>query len=83
MFGFSFITYGTQILHSKDLDDMRDAILGEDGQEVDSHVSDFCRERKRFDIRLADVSTRVGARHKAGSANSNEQWDIGATLRAE
>ncbi|SDX89877.1 hypothetical protein SAMN05444358_1153 [Ruegeria halocynthiae] len=65
MFGFEFINYGTQILHSKDLDDMRDAVLGGDEQEVDCNVSDFCRERKRFDIRLADVSgsvRRVGAR---------------------
>ncbi|RLK08175.1 hypothetical protein [Ruegeria conchae] len=68
MFSFEFINYGTQILHSKDLEDMRDAVLGGNDHEVDCNVSDFCRERKRFDIKLADVSEsaqRVSARYKS------------------
>ncbi len=56
MFGFEFLNYGTQILHSKDLDDMRAAVLGDDEQEVECKISDFCRERKRFDIKLAEMS---------------------------
>lgn len=47
MFGFEFLNYGAQILHSKDLEDMRAALLSDDDQEVDCNVSDFCRERKR------------------------------------
>ncbi len=56
MFGFEFWNYGTQILHSKDLDDMRAAVLDDDEQEIHCDVSDFCRERKRFDIRLTELS---------------------------
>ncbi len=33
MFGLQFVQYGTRILHSKDLDDMQTAILGEEGFE--------------------------------------------------
>ncbi len=33
MFGLQFVQYGTRILHSKDLDDMQTAILGEEGSE--------------------------------------------------
>lgn len=56
MFGFEFLNYGTQILHSKDLDDMRAAVLGDDEQEVDCKVSDFCRERMRFGHGQADLT---------------------------
>lgn len=56
MFGFEFLNYGAQILHSKDLDDMRAAVLGDDEQEVDCNISDFCRERKRFDVKLTEMS---------------------------
>ncbi len=56
MFGFEFWNFGTQILHSKDLDDMRAAVLDDDEQEIHCDVSDYCRERKRFDIRLAELS---------------------------
>ena len=48
MFGFEFLNYGAQILHNKDLEDMREAILSDDDHEVDCTVSDFCRERRRF-----------------------------------
>ncbi len=41
MFGFEFLNYGAQILHNKDLEDMRDAILSDDDHEVDCTVSDF------------------------------------------
>ncbi|WP_170755571.1 hypothetical protein [Ruegeria lacuscaerulensis] len=55
MFGFEFLNYGTQILHSKDLEDMRAAILGDDDQEIECDNSDFCRERKRFKVTLAEL----------------------------
>ncbi len=59
MFGFEFLNYGAQILHSKDLDDMRAAILSDDEQEVDCKVSDFCRERKRFGRARVDCPQRL------------------------
>lgn len=48
MLGYEFLNYGAQILHNKDLEDMRDAILSDDDREVDCTVSDFCRERRRL-----------------------------------
>ncbi len=62
MFGFEFLNYGAQILHSKDLDDMRAAILGDNEQEIDCNISDFCRERKRFDVKLAELSDGLASR---------------------
>ncbi|WP_170561484.1 hypothetical protein [Ruegeria atlantica] len=59
MFGFEFLNYGAQILHSKDLDDMRAAILSDDDQEIDCDISDFCRERKRFKIRVSEQPNRT------------------------
>ncbi|KIC41847.1 hypothetical protein RA27_00010 [Ruegeria sp. ANG-R] len=59
MFGFEFLNYGAQILHSKDLDDMRAAVLDDDDQEIDCNVSDFCRERQRFDIRHGELSGKA------------------------
>ena len=56
MFGFEFLNYGTQILHSKDLEDMRSAILEDDEQEIGCAVSDFCRERARVEIRHSELS---------------------------
>lgn len=59
MFGFEFLNYGSQILHSKDLDDMRAAVLGDDEQEVNCKVSDFCRERRRFGPGRTESAYRV------------------------
>ncbi len=49
MFGFEFLNYGTQILHNKDLEDMRDAILSDD-QEIGCTVSEFRREREHHEF---------------------------------
>lgn len=59
MLGFEFLNYGTQILHSKDLEDMRAAVLSGEDQEIDCDISEFSRERKRFDVRLAEQSNRI------------------------
>ncbi len=60
MFGFEFLNYGAQILHSKDLEDMRSAILSDDDQEIDCNVSDFCREAGRKDRVFDRTLKQVG-----------------------
>ena len=41
MIGFEFLNNRTRFIHSKDLDDMRTAVLDDDDQEIGDDVSDY------------------------------------------
>ncbi|WP_170761463.1 hypothetical protein [Ruegeria lacuscaerulensis] len=58
MFGLQFVNYSTRILHSKDLDDMRTAILSEDDQVDGDGVADPRRESHRHEDRVVHLPER-------------------------
>lgn len=59
MFGFQFISQGTQILHSADLDDMRDAILDDVEHSSDCNQTVLAEDARAREEQLVYLSEQA------------------------